>query len=253
MKDEDNQKKAINMINRLLVYKDMEIREGAFADLIKEIPVDKLAGLIMYVITMADRKEERFLRVVNIFTNKSLIKNAVGEKGFYRMLTIAREKGYREVILTLLENITDIKNREIDEPLQDYRTEGLTLGERKSLSKSLNHDIIERLLYDSNPLVIRGLLSNPKILESDVLKIVSKKPNSANILKTVYNSSKWISRYRIECSIAMNPYTPVELTIAILPHILMPDLMLIANDSKLPEIIREKAGNMIKSLKKELA
>ncbi|MGB9736148.1 MAG: hypothetical protein ACP5JP_07930 [bacterium] len=232
---------ALDFVNKLMAYKEPGIRENAFVEHVKKLPVDTLADIIMFIINRSYKKEEMFVQVSNLFTNKTLLKEALGQKGMYELMKISVAKGYKEFSILMIENNAVTVKREVDEPLPDPKIDGMPVGVRKTLSKSHNRDVIEKLLYDQEPSVIKVLINNPKITESDVIKIVSRRPNSEGILRTVYNNHRWKYRYRVQCSLAMNPYTPTDISLSILPELFSTDLLKIANDVRLSEVVRLQA------------
>lgn len=106
----------------------------------------------------------------------------------------------------------------------------LTLGERKSLARRPNRQILERVLADPHPQVIRNVLRNPKITELDVIRMVTKRPNHAKVLREIFQNSKWIARYRIKLALARNPYTPAAIALKLLPQLMKQDLEEILED-----------------------
>ncbi len=237
---------ASDFVNKLIVYKEPAIREKVFLKNIKVIPADILSDIIMYVISKAYKKEGIYLEISSMFTSKALLKEALGEKGMYDLMRAAASKGYKEFSVFLLESRSVSAKKEVDEPLPDPKIEGMPIGLRKTLSKSHNRDIIEKLLYDQEPSVINVLLSNPRITETDIIKMVSRRPNSESILRTVYNSQRWKYRYRVQCSLAMNPYTPADIALSVLPGLFNADLLRILNDSRLSDVVRLQAKIILK-------
>lgn len=237
---------AERLVDNLRAYKEPLIRESVFSQKVKELPADLLADIVMHVISRAYQKEEKFLEIVDMFTDKALLKNSLGEKGMYELTRSATEKGYKEFAVFWIESRHRPQNREpksmeVDEPLPDPALGGMPLGIRKSLSKTHNRDVIEKLLYDPEPSVVRGLLDNPRITERDVVKIASRRPTTDKIARTVYSHEKWKHRYSVQCSLAMNPYTPAEISLKILPKLFSADLEEIMNDSRLSDIVRMQA------------
>lgn len=246
MAEENIRQVASQFIDKLIVYREPAIREKVFLRNIKIIPADTLADVIMYVISRAYKKEKKYLELNSMFTSKILLKQALGQNGMYELMRVAAAKGYKEFSVFMLENRSTTAKKEVDEPLQDPKIDGLPIGLRKTMSKSHNRDTIEKLLYDQEPSVINVLLSNPRITETDIIKIVSRRPNTEEILRTVYSSQRWKYRYRIQCSLAMNPYTPADITLGILPELFSADLSKIINDSRLSDIVRLQARIILK-------
>ena len=69
----------------------------------------------------------------------------------------------------------------------------LTLGERRTLARSADRNVLTRLLTDPDPGVISILLGNPKVLERDVLRIASGQPNLAEVLSEVFAKRPLVS------------------------------------------------------------
>lgn len=125
------------------------------------------------------------------------------------------------------------------------RMERLSLGERRSLSKSQLKKNIDMLLSDPDPVVIGNLLNNPRITEREVLKIASKRPNSGRILKLVALHPKWSKRYEVAKAVSLNPYTPPRISIALVEKMLSQDLLSISEDNTIHPEVRETAKEVL--------
>ena len=66
----------------------------------------------------------------------------------------------------------------------------LTLGERKSLARTHDRSLIQRVVRDPHPDVIRILLDNPSLTEEDVGRVCAQRGRTTpNVLQTVYRAS----------------------------------------------------------------
>lgn len=124
------------------------------------------------------------------------------------------------------------------------KMEHLTLGERRSLSKSNLKQNLEMLLSDPDPIVVTNLLNNPRITEREVLKVASKRPNSGQILKLLALHGKWSKRYAVAKAVILNPYTPPRISIALLEKMLTQDLKAIAEDGTIHPEVRAAANEL---------
>lgn len=131
------------------------------------------------------------------------------------------------------------------------KMEHLTLGERRSLSKSQLKKNIDMLLSDPDPVVIGNLLNNPRITEREVLKIASKRPNSGRILKLVALHPKWSKRYEVAKAVALNPYTSPRVSIALIEKMLTQDLITISDDGTIHPEVRESAKDLLSDRNKK--
>ncbi|MEK6531503.1 MAG: hypothetical protein AABZ23_03290 [Deltaproteobacteria bacterium] len=128
---------------------------------------------------------------------------------------------------------------------EELKMEHLSLGQRRSLSKTGIKDSLDRLLSDPDPMVIGNILSNPRITEKEILKIASKRPNAPEILRLISSHKVWSKRYSVMKAIASNPYAPTEISIALLGLMMRQDLKNFARDSTLHPEIRQAAKELL--------
>ena len=121
----------------------------------------------------------------------------------------------------------------------------LTLGEKRSLARSRNKDLLDRLIYEPHPLVIKNILENPRMTEHEVLKMVSRRPNNEMILSEIFQSEKWLRYYNIKMSMIKNPYTPVVIAMVLLYFLRKQDLRDVSRDQSLHALITETAFDLL--------
>ena len=114
----------------------------------------------------------------------------------------------------------------------------LTLGERKSLARTHDRTLIQRVVQDPHPDVVRILLGNPSLTEHDVVRICAARPNDAQVLQTVYRSRRWVVRYRPRNAIIRNPDTPIDIALLLAPLLRRPELREAATSSELAPAVR---------------
>ena len=100
----------------------------------------------------------------------------------------------------------------------------LTLGERKSLARRHDRDVIGRVLRDPHPDVIRILLGNPGLTETDVVHLCARRPVVGDVLRQVFLSPRWIIRDPVRVALVLNPWTPLDMALQIVPLLRAPDL-----------------------------
>ncbi len=134
-----------------------------------------------------------------------------------RLRALAQVTG-RRAILDLFVSAAPALVAEPDElrtqPLEADRE--VTLGERRWKARSTDRMVLERLLYDQDPVVIAHLLLNPRLIERDVVRIASRRPNSARVLRQLYRDPGWGRRRAVQWALVLNPYTPVGVARALI-------------------------------------
>ena len=99
-------------------------------------------------------------------------------------------------------------------PPPDYgRGRPLTLGERKSLARRPDRAMLERLLGDPHPLVIKRVLANPRLTEDfqTVLRLAAKRPCRPDVLAEIARAPRWAHSARVRLALILNPGTPLEI------------------------------------------
>jgi hypothetical protein len=126
--------------------------------------------------------------------------------------------------------------REVPSPdedrVPDYgRGRPLTLGERKTLARRPDRAMLERLLRDPHPDVIRQLLVNPKLVEEDVLSLAARRPCRPDVLTQIARTPRWTHRPRIRIALVLNPDTPLDVTAPLLGLLVRQELRLVASST----------------------
>ena len=132
---------------------------------------------------------------------------------------------------------------------EEARMEYVSLGMKRTLSKGRSKDTLDRLLSDPDAIVITNILDNPRTTEHEALKIASKRPNSPRILKLLAGHRKWSKCYNVMKALALNPYTPPRLSIAILEFMLAQDLKIIMESGAVHPQVRMSAKDIFKHKK----
>lgn len=133
--------------------------------------------------------------------------------------------------------------RDVPEPdadrVPDYgRGRPLTLGERKSLARGTDRAMLERLLRDPHPDVIRRLLVNPKLTEDDVLRLAARRPCRPDVLLEIVRAPRWAHRPRIRMALVLNPDTPLEIAAPIVGLLMRHELRLVATSPTVATAVR---------------
>ena len=115
------------------------------------------------------------------------------------------------------------------------------LGRRRSLARTPDPVLLEKLAKDPDPTVIRNLLDNPRTTEDDVLRLAAMRPVAATSLVAVAESARWNTRVRVRVALAHNPYCPTETVLGLLGGLPRQSLRELANAASVPEALRQGA------------
>jgi len=99
------------------------------------------------------------------------------------------------------------------------------------------------LINSRNRLVVRGVLSSPKLSDSEIEKFAGLRTVDAEVLRVIHRNPRWMRRYQVVWQLVSNPKTPVELGIRLVNRLNIRDLKRIATSRNVNPVIRRQAQN----------
>lgn len=181
----------------------------------------------------------------------------VDEKGLppelIEELVQAADELHDSAVLTFLQG----KNLSDDEKIPSFidaknapkgslAAEGESLGRRKTLARTASGDLIEKLIIDPHPDVIENLLINPRLKEVNVIRLAGHMRTHAEILQRIARS-RFQNRIDVRRALALNPNSPSGIAVRFLSALSRADLLQIAHDQRIEEIVRSAARNLIEA------
>lgn len=131
-------------------------------------------------------------------------------------------------------------------PVPDYGAgRELTVGERRSLARSSQRKVLEKLLRDPHPLVLRQLLGNPRLTEDDVVRLAARRPLPAAIVETLADSPRWLRRPRVRLTLLLNPGTPERVSMPLLAVCTRCELLEVVHGVDAPLALRGSAQELL--------
>jgi len=121
----------------------------------------------------------------------------------------------------------------------------LTLGERRALARRPSRAALDRVLMDPHPMVVRNVLSNPRLTEDDVLRLVARRPAVPSAIVEVARHPSWSQRVRLRMAILQNPGTPPEIGVPLVRLLVRPELLRLLHSPDVPRVVRAAAKEML--------
>jgi hypothetical protein len=138
--------------------------------------------------------------------------------------------------------------RRAAEELLREGVEVLSLGEKISLARLAPRGIIRTIRQETEPKVVEALLQNPRLMEEDILVMVSRPGAPAHVLQKIGRSSRWATRYPVRLALVRNPSTPPGVALSFLSSLKRDDLRALVSRPGVPTIVREGAQKVLKKL-----
>lgn len=152
----------------------------------------------------------------------------------------AKEAGLELLLELFLTGKEENAFRDRNDRQRDY-----TLGHRKWLARDTRRDVLVSLLQDPEVEVIPNLLQNPRIIERDVVLLAARRPVDPKILRCIFDSPRWITRYAVKRALVLNPYSPTSMSIRLLGLMTSRDQRLVRGISNLPQAVQNAAAKLL--------
>jgi hypothetical protein len=224
------------LARRLAAMTDAAMRVTYLRHELRKLEIPELAELLSAAKTAAESHDPRYAELL-LSMSLALADESCAE--IRRALVVHLDaEGETELSNTMKEAIVDVDEHTYRVP--DFGIgRSVTLGERKSLARRNDRNMIARVLRDPHPAVIRILLENPGLTELDVVRLCARRPIVPEIQREVFRNRRWIARYRVKTAVVLNPNTPLDVALQVAPHLNKQDLRRVVASEDLPLELRE--------------
>jgi hypothetical protein len=121
----------------------------------------------------------------------------------------------------------------------------LELGEKISLARTAPTGLVPLLGAENDARVITALLQNPRLVERDVVEIVRRDGASADVLRAVSQSERFMVRPEIRTGVLRHRSTPVHVALTLLARLPRNELRKLASSRQLPRIVKLSVDRML--------
>jgi len=127
------------------------------------------------------------------------------------------------------------------------QVEELAEGQRVALARRASRAIIGALLDSDSRRELLGLFGNPRMIESDAVRIASRGSAPPEALALLADHERWGRRRQVRLALLANPRTPVPTALRMLRGFSVQDLRRVLHDEAVPRIVRVGAERLLKS------
>jgi len=117
----------------------------------------------------------------------------------------------------------------------------LNVGERVQLAMKGNKDERYILIRDGARMVSSAVLESPKLTDSEVDAFAAMKNVGENVLRILGTKRKFLKRYSVIRILTMNPKTPVDVALSLVPHLNINDMKNLAKNRDIADTIAKVA------------
>jgi hypothetical protein len=227
----------------LLAIRGLTLRRDWLFAQLQERPFERLAAEFAALCEDAERLEERARE--GLVALVVLLAQRGREPWAAQLRLHAIEQGYAGLGRLLRAYPAPSSLDEDTRPVVTKNASGPTLGERKSLARRPERRCLERLLTDPHPHVIRQLLSNPHLTETDVIALLSLRPGRASTQETLAEFPDWLVRARVRMATIHCPATPSHIAVPLVSLLTRPELREIEDSPSTHVVLRATAQELL--------
>lgn len=128
----------------------------------------------------------------------------------------------------------------------------LGVSARVQLAMKGNREERFILIRDGCKVVALAVLDSPKLAENEVEVLASMRNVQEVVLRSITLKRKFMKSYAVVKALASNPRTPLDVSLSLLPHLLLNDLKPLATNKNVPDTIRKLATKLYNQKKAAL-
>lgn len=119
------------------------------------------------------------------------------------------------------------------------RLPAMAVGEKVTLARLAGGQVLKTLRLEKEPKVIAALLENPRLVEADVLYLISQARTPAPVLEAVARDPKWSARREVRIALLRNGKTPLACAVTFISSLNLVEIKGLIADAKVPLAIRK--------------
>ncbi len=125
------------------------------------------------------------------------------------------------------------------------RIRTMTVAEKVKLALRGNKDARGILIRDTNRILPRLVLQNPRITEEEILTLAKDRNVDEEILRLIADSREWTKVYAVRCALVENARTPAGKALNLLPTLGEREISRLAKSKQVPNVISVQARRIL--------
>jgi hypothetical protein len=125
------------------------------------------------------------------------------------------------------------------------RIRTMTVGQKVKLAFNGNKDVRSILLRDTNKIIPRLVLQNPRITEEEILMLAKDRNADDEILRQIADRREWTRSYEVRAALVENARTPLAKAVGLLQTLAERDIAKVAKSKQVPNAIAVQARRLL--------
>jgi hypothetical protein len=136
----------------------------------------------------------------------------------------------------------------VEKPVEQsllLQVQQMGIAERIKLALRGNHEARMLLLRDSNRLVRRFVLQNPRISDEEIIAVTKSRTADDELLRTIADAREWTKNYQVRLGLVTNPKTPLVIALRFLGSLHERDVRLLAKSKNVSATVSGQAKRIV--------
>jgi hypothetical protein len=125
------------------------------------------------------------------------------------------------------------------------RLQEMTIAERIKLALRGNRETRMLLIRDSNRMIRRFVLRNPRLGDEEVIAVAKNRSADDELLRMIADNRDWTKNYQVRLSLATNPKTPLVLALRFVSGLNERDIRSLAKSKNVSATISAAAKRIV--------
>jgi hypothetical protein len=125
----------------------------------------------------------------------------------------------------------------------------MSVAEKIKLSLRGNKDARMILIRDTNKMIRRLVLMNPRISDGEVISVCRNRSADEELLRLVSDRREWLRNYQVRLSLCTNPKTPIVIALRQLSFLSERDVRTLAKSKNVTATVSAQARRLVANMK----
>jgi len=121
----------------------------------------------------------------------------------------------------------------------------MTVAERIKLALHGNREARMLLLRDSNRLIRRFVLQNPRVADDEVIAVCKNRSADDELLRVIADNRDWAKNYQVRYALVTNPKTPLTIALRFLSGLHERDIRGLAKSKNVSATVAAQAKRIV--------
>jgi len=121
----------------------------------------------------------------------------------------------------------------------------LPVSDKIKLALIGNKEARGLLIKESNKVVVKNVLENPRMTDDEVISYAGNKNLSGEVTRIVANKKKFLKSFQVRCALVKNPKTPVPNVMKIMPGLPDHELRGLARSTAVTGVVKLTARRIL--------